>query len=313
RITLTERKSMTTTIQKVVGLGEVLWDVFPDRRRPGGAPANVAFHASQLGCYGIVCSRVGADRGGDELVQFLDSQGIDTRYVQRDEEAPTGTVSVTVGATAGDHSFRIHEDVAWDRIAWGERLEQLAQSTAAVCFGTLAQRSHVSARTIHRFLAAMPESSLKVFDMNIRQNDLDFTVLERSLMKSTIVKMNSEEASLLNRWLPECPTSETGMAEWLMRSYDVKLVCVTRGAHGCLLVSRTGEVVESPMNELVEVVDTVGAGDAFTAGLIYAQLQGWVLPVTGIFANSVGALVVSRPGAMPSLRQEFDDLVAQYR
>lgn len=304
---------MTSTIQKVVGLGEVLWDVFPDRRRPGGATANVAFHASQLGCYGIVCSRVGADRGGDELVHYLDSQGIDTRYVQRDEELPTGMVTVTPGERPDQHTFRIHEDVAWDRIAWGDRLEQLAQSTAAVCFGTLAQRSHVSSRTIHRFLAAMPESSLKVFDMNIRQNDLDFTMLERSFMKATIVKMNSEEAAILNRWLPKCPTGEVRIAEWIIHTYDVKLVCVTRGSHGCLLVSQTGEVVESPMNELVEVVDTVGAGDAFTAALIYAQLQGWVLPVTGIFANSVGSLVVSRAGAMPPLRQEFDDLVSQYR
>ncbi len=303
----------TTTIYRVVGLGEVLWDLFPDRRRPGGAPANVAFHASQLGCYGLVCSRVGADPGGDELVQYLDGQGIDTRYVQRDEEFPTGTVTVVPGDQVGKHTFKIHENVAWDRLAWGERLEQLAQTTAAVCYGTLAQRSHTTCRTIHRFLGATPESCLRVFDMNIRQNDLDFTMLERSLMKATIVKLNSDEAKLLSRWFQDCPTKEIDLAKWVIQNYGVKLVCVTRGAAGCLLVSATGEVVESPINEAVQVVDTVGSGDAFTAALIYARLQGWILPVTAIFANSIASMVTSRAGAMPVLRQEFEDLIQQYR
>ena len=304
---------MTTTIYKVVGLGEVLWDIFPDRRRPGGAPANVAFHASQLGAYGIICSRVGADPGGDELVRFLDAQGLDTRYVQRDEDAPTGIVTVTPGEQPGQHGFTIHENVAWDRIAWSERFEQLAQSVSAVCFGTLAQRSSTSARTIHRFLAAMPESSLKVFDMNIRQSDLDFTMLERSFLKATIVKMNESEAELVHRYFPQSPSSPVRMAKWLIENYNVRVVCVTRGAEGSLLVSQSGEIVESTMNTTVKVVDTVGAGDAFTAALIYAQLQGWLLSVAGIFANNVASLVVSRPGAMPVLRHEFEDLVAQFR
>ncbi|MGH7130220.1 MAG: PfkB family carbohydrate kinase, partial [Planctomycetaceae bacterium] len=149
----------------VVGLGELLWDEFPDGRRPGGAPANVAFQANQLGLRGVVCSRIGRDEPGDALLEFLSDHGLETMHIQRDADRPTGRVTVETDQT-GSPRYVIHEHVAWDAIDCDRRTEELMAAAAAVCFGSLAQRSPTSRESIHRALAATRPDCLRVFDVN---------------------------------------------------------------------------------------------------------------------------------------------------
>jgi len=291
----------------VVGLGELLWDCFADSRRPGGAPANVAFHAGQLGCEGVVCSRVGRDALGDELVAFLEGQALRTDLVQRDPIHATGTV--TVDTSRPDHPrFTIHEDVAWDYLDFDAALAELMGRAAAVCFGTLAQRSPGSRRAIHQALAATPPGCLIVYDVNLRQHFHQKEWVEASLAASRVVKLNADEVIHLDRLLGLDSPGQERFARAIQRRFGVSTVCVTRGAEGCLLVG-PDEAVESP-GVPIRLVDAVGAGDAFTAALIWGQLHGWPPERQASFANAVGALVASRPGAMPPLRGEFARLAA---
>ncbi|MGQ9575599.1 MAG: carbohydrate kinase family protein [Thermoguttaceae bacterium] len=291
----------------VVGLGELLWDCFADWRRPGGAPANVAFHACQLGLNGIVCSRVGTDPLGDQLLAFLQSQGLRTDWVQRDREYPTGTVSVDV--CQPDHPrFVIHENAAWDWLEFDAAVQRLMGQAAAVCFGTLAQRAAVSRQTIFRALKAVSPACLIVYDVNLRPPWYQRPWVERSLDASQLVKLNAEEAIELARLLELSGPSQIDFARTIQKRHGVQTVCITRGEGGCLLVGRD-EVADRP-GVRVEVADSVGAGDAFTAALIFGQLRGWPLARQASFANQVGALVASQPGAMPVLREQFARLAA---
>jgi len=294
----------------VVGLGELLWDCFGDSRRPGGAPANVAFQAGQLGCRGVVCSRVGRDPLGDELVAFLESQGLDARWIQRDREHPTGTV--TVDASRVDHpEYTIHENFAWDFVELDAALERLMPTAAAVCFGTLAQRSARSRETIHRALDMTGDDCMVVYDVNLRQQWFDQPTIERSLAASSAVKLNEREVTVLAKLLGIGSCEPVGFARTIQRDYAVEAVCITRAERGCILIT-AGEVVDAP-GIAVELCDAVGAGDAFTAAWILGQLRGWPLARQAEFANRVGALVASQPGAMPPLRAEFARLVAGQR
>lgn len=306
----------------VVGLGELLWDCFqmsrdstgggsspmPPRRRPGGAPANVAFQAGQLGAEGIVVSRVGRDELGDELVTFLDHQGLSTRWIQRDHSHPTGTV--TVDASQADRpSYVIHEDVAWDHLEFDATLASLVGRAAAVCFGTLAQRAPASREAIVQVLEATAPDCLIVYDVNLRQHWYDRTTAEQSLWAAKVVKLNAEEVSQLDRLLNlNCPDNRR-FAGAIQKRFGVELVCVTLGKDGCELYGRN-QAVQSP-GAPVEVADAVGAGDAFTAALIVAHLRRWPLPRVALFANRVGALVAAHPGAMPPLRDEFARLMEE--
>lgn len=286
----------------VVGLGELLWDIFPDLKRPGGAPANVAFQAEQLGCRGVVCSRVGRDRLGDELLRFLAEQGLSTASIQRDSLHPTGTV--TVDARRADHpDYVIHENVAWDHIALDEDLKRLAGRAAAICFGTLAQRLPTSRATIQQALAEVSPRCLIVYDVNLRQHWYDRTRIEASLAKAHCVKLNSDEVLVLAELLQIGTPDHVSLAKAIRQRFDVDVVCITRGAEGCLMVGPDA-VVDRP-GVAVEVADAVGAGDAFTAAWIHARLLAWPLEAQAAFANEVGALVASRPGAMPPLRDEL--------
>lgn len=290
----------------VIGLGEVLWDCFADSRRPGGAPANVAFQANQLGCRGIVCSRVGCDELGDELVAFLAQQGLQTDWVERDAKHPTGTVTVDT-SRPNEPTYVIHEPVAWDFLQLDDSWKSLFAQTSAVCFGTLAQRSPVSRDTIHQALAATGPECLVVYDVNLRQKWYERAWIEQSLARSHVVKLNGDEVGVLADLL-ECGSAEhVPFARALQERFDVEAVCITRAANGCLLVGRE-DVVDLP-GIRVHVVDAVGAGDAFTAALIYGRLRGWPLSSQAAFANQVGALVASQPGAMPVLREAFAALL----
>jgi fructokinase len=294
----------------VVGLGELLWDCFDDSRRPGGAPANVAFQAGQLGCRGIVCSRVGDDPLGRELIDFLASQGLDTDWIQRDPDHPTGTV--TVDTARADHpEYVIHEDVAWDCLELDLATEQLMARAAAVCFGSLAQRAALSCDTIHRALSLTNPECLIVCDVNLRQQWFDRETIARSLVDSRLVKLNEHEVTVLADLLETGSTEPADFVRELQERFDVHTVCVTRAERGCLMIA-PDETVDSP-GIPIELADAVGAGDAFTAAWIFAQLHDWPLPAQAAFANRVGALVASRTGAMPPLCDEFARLIAECR
>lgn len=288
----------------VLGLGELLWDVFPDSRRPGGAPANVAFDAAQLGGIGRIASRVGRDAEGDELVRFLASRGLGTDLIQRDDRHPTGRVTVTV--SNGQPSFRIHEEVAWDYLAATDDLLSAAAHAQALCFGSLAQRSPTSRATIQTCLRVA--QGLVVFDVNLRQHWYDADTIAASLESAHVVKLNHDELSILAPLFTPGVHDPVQFAEALRRRFPVRWVVLTRGADGCLVWGE-GEVVDVPGTP-VEVVDTVGAGDAFTAAFLIGLLRGWPLERTARFANGVGGLVAARPGAMPDIAVEARCLAA---
>ena len=286
----------------VIGLGELLWDVFPDSRRPGGAPANVAFQAAQLGCDGRVASRVGDDPAGEELAAFLESKGLPSSLIQIDSARPTGRVTVDV-SDEGQPDYTIHENVAWDHLEPVDELLEAAAAASAVCFGTLAQRSSTSRETIHKVLAACRDECLVVYDVNLRQHWYDRDWIERSLKAATIAKLNREEADVLDTLLNVNAADHTAFGRRLIEIYGLSLVCITRAEDGCLLVTKT-DTVDLP-GKPIDVVDAVGAGDAFTAALIQAQLNGWPLAAAARFANEVGGLVASQAGAMPDVRSEL--------
>ncbi len=284
----------------IIGLGEILWDEFPDGRRPGGAPANVAFHANQVGARGLIASRVGTDSAGDELLEFLRSRELSTELVQRDPEHPTGRVSVEL--SDGQPTYVIHREKAWDYLEAEAGLLQAMSQAGAICFGTLAQRSPVSRSTIHACLAAAGEQTLVVYDVNLRQDFYEREWIEASLHAAEVLKLNTDELDVLAGLLGLDGKSPASFASSVRKEFDVQLVCLTRGSEGCLLINET-ETVDIP-GEPVDVADAVGAGDAFLAGFVSALLHSQSLEVAGQYANRIGGLVASRPGAMPDISKE---------
>lgn len=293
----------------VIGLGELLWDEFPDSRRPGGAPANVAYHAAQLGGDGRIASRVGMDPAGDELLEFLRSCGLPVDLVQRDPLHGTGRVSVALSA-AGQPEFTIHTDVAWDFLEATPELLAAAAGADAICFGTLAQRSTGSRSAIQQCLARVRPGAEIVFDVNLRQQWYERETIERSLDAATIVKLNDAELRLLAAMF-DIPESEpAACADALRQAFGIRELIVTRGAEGCL-VCAPGLVVDVPGTP-VRVVDAVGAGDAFTAAYVTSRLQGWPVEAAARYANRIGGLVASRAGAMPDIASEARELRSEF-
>src|ERR1700678_2569874 len=250
------------TKHTIVGLGEILWDLFPAGKQLGGAPANFAYIASLLGEEGIPASRVGNDALGKEALARLGGLGLSTELIQQDAEHPTGTVKVEVDG-AGQPRFEITEFVAWDFLAWTHRWQELAGRTDAVCFSTLAQRSEHSRSTMRSFLLATRPNAVRVCDINLRQHFFTGPIVAESMKLADVVKLNHEELPLVMRLFDWEHSSEQDSAKHLLLAYDLKLICVTRGDNGSLLMS-CGEVTEHPGFK-VKVADTVGAGDAFTA------------------------------------------------
>ncbi len=282
--------------KKIVGLGEVLWDVFPDRSCLGGAPTNFAYITSVMGDAGIVASRVGEDSFGAEALLRMNELGLDSSAVQKDAAHRTGTVNVELDA-AGQARFEIAHPVAWDFLEWTPAWQLLARQSDAVCFGSLAQRSEQSRVTIQRFLSVTRPEAIKIFDVNLRQSFYSLDVLAESMNLADIVKLNEEELPKIMNLLGVPHKEERSAASYLLRAYDLKLVCITRGGRGSLLV-QADRVHEHP-GFRVQVADTVGSGDAFTAALVHEYLAGSALDRMSEVANQVGAWVTSELGAMP--------------
>jgi fructokinase len=293
---------MAANTYTIVGLGELLWDLFPEGKQLGGAPANSAYMISLLGDVGIVASRVGSDDFGREARLRLEQLGLRTSFIQTDTAHKTGTVRVQVDPT-GQPTFQIAESVAWDFFEWTSDWRSLAEAVDAVCFGSLAQRASASRDTIRAFLAAVRPKSIRVFDVNLRQSFYSAEILSESMKLADIVKVNHDELPIVAKLLGLPFIYDEGRAaEWLRQEFGAKLVCITRGAKGSLLVGAQ-ETSEHP-GYRVHVADTVGAGDAFTAALVYHYLRSASVATLNEAANRMGAWVASQVGATPP-RDEF--------
>ncbi len=283
----------------VVGMGEALFDCLPEGKKIGGAPANFAYHASQFGLKSYVVSAVGNDEDGDSVVRILGDKGLELMIAR--VPFPTGTVQVELDAN-GIPTYDIRRNVAWDNIPFTPELEKLARSTSAVCFGSLAQRSEVSRNTILRFLDAMPADGrcLKIFDVNLRQDFYSREVLEASMRRSNVLKINDDEIAIVGSMFGLDGGGFGGTCRALMKEYGLEIVILTCGTNGSYVFTADGaeSFVDTPK---VCVADTVGAGDSFTGAFTAAVLSGRSVREAHRLAVDVSAYVCTQTGAMPAL------------
>lgn len=282
----------------IVGLGEALWDVLPEGKKLGGAPANFAYHTRQFGFNSIAVSAVGEDKLGDETLAALDEKGLE--YNMARVPYPTGTVQVTLDDN-GIPTYNIRENVAWDNIPFTPELEDIARNCRAVCWGSLAQRNVVSRETIHKFLSAMPsgDGRLKIFDVNLRQNFYNEEVLCDSLRQCNVLKINDEELVIIGRMFGYPGLDMRNKCWLILGKYNLDMLVLTCGTNGSYVFT-PGHVSfqETPK---VEVVDTVGAGDSFTGAFCSGILKGMSVPEAHKMAVEVSAYVCTQSGAMPVL------------
>lgn len=295
---------MKSNNEVVVGMGEALWDVLPEGKKIGGAPANFAYHVSQFGLPSCVVSAIGADALGKEIVENFTSKGLNQLIAE--VPYPTGTVQVEIDP-AGVPQYEIKENVAWDNIPYTALLEELAGRTRAVCFGSLAQRNVVSRTTINRFLDAMPESddNLVVFDVNLRQGFYTKEILCNSMKRCNILKINDEELVTVSRMFGYPGIDLQDKCWILLGKYNLKMLILTCGINGSYVFT-PGNVSFQPTPK-VEVADTVGAGDSFTAAFIASLLRGDSVANAHSRAVRVSAFVCTRKGAMPELPADLVD------
>ena len=280
----------------VVGMGEALWDVLPDGKKIGGAPANFAFHAGQAGMDSRVVSAVGNDALGEEALATLEGKGLNIEAVAR-VDFPTGVVNVSLGEQ-GIPQYDICEGVAWDNIPFTPALANLASQAQAVCWGSLAQRNEVSRKTIFSFLDAMPsdEERLKVFDINLRQQFYTLEIIEASCRRANVLKINDEELVLVSELLRLGAGSPEVLCRSLMERYGLSILVLTCGTNGSYVF--TPVETSYRVTPKVQVADTVGAGDSFTATLVGELLRKTPVGVAHEHAVAVAAYVCTQQGAM---------------
>ena len=291
----------------VVGIGEALFDCLPDGRKLGGAPANFAYHVSQFGLNGWAISAIGDDELGEEIVETFEKVGLD--HILPVVEQPTGTVKVTLDSK-GIPQYDICLGVAWDNIPLTADMLYVARHSEAICFGSLAQRSETSRETIHAFLDEAPKDALRVFDINLRQNWFTAEIIAESLNRANILKINDEELDVVatmllgvptvtGKLIAEDPEKTRVVCRELIAKYNLKMLILTCGAIGSYVFTETDEsYVATPK---VQVADTVGAGDSFTATFVAQILLGKSIREAHEKAVSVSAYVCTQKGAMPVL------------
>ena len=271
----------------VVGIGEALWDVLPTEKKLGGAPANFAYHAGRMGYDALAISAVGRDALGDEILDVLRQKNLE--HLMPRVDYPTGTVQVTVDEK-GIPSYEIKQHVAWDHIPFTPEMEAIARECKAVCFGSLAQRSPESRATILRFLDAVGPDCLKIFDINLRQQFYTREIIEESLRRCNILKINDEELDIV------CPMLGKDKHQ-LITDYQISMLVLTCGTEGSYIITPEEEsFLPTPK---VEVVDTVGAGDSFTGAFVASLLSGKSIREAHQKAVDVSAFVCTQAGAMP--------------
>lgn len=293
----------------IVGIGEALYDVFPQREVIGGAPLNAVVHAQQLGqpfdARGVLVSRVGQDAMGQRLLDELRDRGLSLDVMQTDPDNPTGRVYVDLDAD-GHPTYDIVEHVAWDVIQFDFDLEDLARQCHAICFGSLAQREGQSRNTIYRFLDLAPRQ-VKLFDVNLRPPYFDRNVLERSCERASIVKLNSDELPVVMRTLRlPAEGDEAQQCETLRKAFKLEWVVLTRGALGTAIQTGKQFVQGEPARfDRADDADSVGAGDSVTAAILVGRLLQRPVQQIADYANQVGAFVASQPGATPAMPDEI--------
>lgn len=280
-----------------IGLGEVLWDLLPGGRQLGGAPANFAYHAHALGAESLLVSRVGNDRAGRDILARLAELGLRLDGVSIDLAAPTGTVSVAVD-DLGQPAFTIHTDVAWDCLEAGDLVLREAARADAICFGSLGQRSPAARSAIQTVLGASRPQALRIFDVNLRQHFWSRDVIVESLQLANVLKLNEHELPILAGPLG-LQGSEEDQLRQLAKTYQLRAVALTQGARGSLLL--VGKTLVTRPAPAVEVVDTVGAGDSYTAALALGLLAGRAPMAIVEWAHRVAGYVCTQPGATPPM------------
>lgn len=278
-----------------VGLGEILWDMFPDGKRLGGAPANFAFHAQCLGAQGAVVSAIGDDELGREILDRLDELELDRSLVATDPDHPTGTVTVELDE-GGKPQYTINESVAWDFIPAGEAALDLARRAGAVCFGSLAQRSQASREAIRAFLSAVGPKCIRLFDINLRYPYVDGDVIERSLDLTDVLKLSDDELPVLADLL-SLPADESQFLGTMIERYRLDMVILTKGSKGSRL--KTSKSDCSRAGIATSIADTVGAGDSFNAAVVMGMLAGLSISRINDGANRLASFVCANKGATP--------------
>ncbi|CAL1125271.1 unnamed protein product [Cladocopium goreaui] len=285
----------------VVGLGEILWDVFPDGPRFGGAPANFACHVAALGGKAEMVSAVGADALGTDGVTILQQRGVGTEGIQRHESRATGTVDVQLD-DKGLATYKFASGAAWDAIEWSDDLDRRATRAGAVCFGTLGQRSECSRRTIQRFVLATLPEALRIFDINLRAPFYTDEVILDSLEMASVLKLNEDEILLVAK-LCELSGSENEILQALAERFELEAIALTRGQDGAVLLR--GNEINEHAGVKTKVVDTVGAGDSFTAAFTLGLLEDRPLEVINRTACRIAAYVCSQSGGTPRIPPEL--------
>jgi fructokinase len=282
-----------------IGIGELLWDLLPEGKKLGGAPCNFVYHAQQHGAKAFAISAIGDDDYGKEILAVLDSKDISTKQIQVNDK-PTGTVDVLLDER-GIPEYTIHEGVAWDFLALNEDMLEIASQADVICFGSLAQRSEVSRETIAKLLRCSKPEAIVVCDINLRQQFYSKAVIEESLMWCNVLKLNEDELPVISELLEVESTAEEAQISELLERFNLSLVAFTQGSEGSLLVTpHEKSYLSTPR---VDVKDTVGAGDSFTAAMTVGFALGEPLKEIHQKAVDLSAFVCTQDGAMPEYQK----------
>jgi fructokinase len=292
----------------IIGLGEILWDMLPGGKVLGGAPANFAYHCRQLGAESYVVSAVGKDDLGCEILELMEELHLPQEHIHIQERYPTGTVSVRLDG-AGHPTYNIHTNVAWDHIPLGEGSTDVFEVADAVCFGSLAQRSPLSRKSILAYLKASSPECLRVFDINLRQKYYNREILESSLNEADVLKLNDDELEVLSSMF-SLKGEKDDLLESLLQEFGLTIVALTKGSEGSVLL--TGTERSEYRSEPVESLDTVGAGDSFTAAMVMGFLRGLALKDLHRIASDIASYVCTRKGATPELPVSLINEITPY-
>ena len=275
----------------IVGIGELLWDMFPEGKKAGGAPVNFVYHATSLGAEGYAISAVGKDHLGNEIIDLINEKGV--KHIIAKVDYPTGTVDVQL--KQGIPTYTITKDVAWDYIPLTDQIAELARNTDAVCFGTLAQRASISRESIRSFLSLVPENSFRILDINLRPPFYSYELIKESMQLCNILKLNDDELDIVKEMFHIESNDKTEVCNWLINAYDLKYLILTAGADYSKVFSQENmSLIETPR---VNVQDTVGAGDSFTGAFITSLLNGDTMEVAHLKAVERAAIVCTVAGA----------------
>ncbi len=279
----------------IFSFGEILWDIFPDYKKPGGSPANLAYHLHVLGNKSYLVSRIGEDKHGEELLKFISEKGLSTQYVQKDARQPTGTV--TVHFSGDEPSYTIHKPAAWDYIEMSDELKSAMTDADAICFASLSQREEKSANTLQNILDTIPENCLKVFDLNLRPPFTNQDIILTTIEKANVVKFNKDELDMVSDWL-----DVENLPAYLLRHEPAKKILLTLGGDGSALFTKKG-YFEHQAYPISGEGDFVGVGDAFLACITHLLLKGEEGENLLRKANRYAAAVASQKGGMPGMDQ----------